>query len=303
MKRLDETGQEPIKPGQDIGLGDTWAREDEMLTSTKKEFVDIRVGMVGAGYVSNFHLEAWAKVPDASVVAICDPNVTNLTQRVDQFDIHSSFPDLNTLLAQAEINVLDIVSPREFHYDHVVRAVEAASENTLAVQCQKPLALTLAEAEKLAQCVPTDLPFMVHENWRFRPEYRTVKKWLEERRIGPLVSCRMDIRTSALYPDAAGNRPAIGRQPFLGRVSRLAVAEVFIHHIDTLRWLIGPLALVDSQTWRTQEEIAGETAAILRFRSDDGIPVTLDGHMAVPGAPNGARDRVGNHWHPRLPIV
>lgn len=259
---------------------------------TMNEFTDIRVGLVGAGFVSDFHLKAWAKVSGARVVAICDPNPAHLAQRADRFGIDGRFADFDDLFAGTDINVLDIASPREFHYAHVTRAVAFAEQKTLAIQCQKPLAPNLAEAEKLAGCVPPHLPFMVHENWRFRPEYRIVKEWLDEERIGPVVSCRMDIRTSALYPDTDGNRPAVGRQPFMARTKRLAVAEVFIHHIDTLRWLAGPLTPTAVHTYRTQKDLPGETAAILDFLSVHGFPVTVDGHMAVPGAPNRASDRL-----------
>ena len=259
---------------------------------TMSEFSDIRVGLVGAGFVSDFHLKAWAKISGARVIAICDPNPAHLAQRADRFGIGGRFADLDDLFAGTDINVLDIASPREFHFEHAIRAVAAAEQNTLAIQCQKPLAPTLAEAEKLAECVPSHLPFMVHENWRFRPEYRKVKIWLDEERIGPVVSCRMDIRTSALYPNASGNRPAVGRQPFMAWTKRLAVAEVFVHHIDTLRWLMGPLTPTEVLTFRTQQILPGETAAVLNFRGVAGFPVTVDGHMAVPGAPNRASDRL-----------
>lgn len=85
--------------------------------------------------------------------------------------------------------------------------------------------------------------------------------------------------------DATGARPAITRQPFFRTLDRLLVAEVLIHHIDTLRFLLGELELVHARLERTHEEIRGEDVASILLKRRDGIPIAITANLAVHGAP------------------
>ena len=85
--------------------------------------------------------------------------------------------------------------------------------------------------------------FMVHENWRFRPHYRRIAGWLREERVGRIRTATMTLLTSGLIVDGSGRAPAIERQPMFATLERLLVMEVVIHHVDTLRFLLGPLTL------------------------------------------------------------
>ncbi|MCP6467958.1 hypothetical protein NL473_28205, partial [Klebsiella pneumoniae] len=81
----------------------------------------------------------------------------------------------------------------------------------------------------------------VHENWRFRPYYREAARWLRDGRIGKVEAAALTLVTSGTVPDAEGRYPALDRQPFMASEKRMLVAEVLIHHLDTLRMLLGPL--------------------------------------------------------------
>ena len=76
---------------------------------------------------------------------------------------------------------------------------------------------------------------------------------------------------------------------------RLAIAEVLIHHIDVLRWLLGPLKLLSARTAHKLAEVEGETLASLFLETAAGAPVTLIGDMAAPGfsAAHGRSSRIG----------
>jgi len=160
------------------------------------------------------------------------------------------------------------------------------------VLCQKPLVPTLDEAERLVAEVG-DARLMVHENWRFRPYYRRLRQWLDEGALGGLRAVRLEFHSSGMLPDASGARPALARQPFFRRLERLLVMEVLIHHIDTLRFLLGELELESARLLRTNDEIVGEDVAILRLRRRaDGMPVDISGNLAVQGAPPIPADRL-----------
>jgi predicted dehydrogenase len=154
------------------------------------------------------------------------------------------------------------------------------------------LAPSFDAGSALAASVGGKIRLMVHENWRFRPWYREVKGWLESEAAGRLLQVDMAMLSSGLLPDAAGRRPILERQPFMAHEKRLMVAEVLIHHIDTLRWLFGPLALKAAVTAHTVPEVAGETVATMLFETKAGVAVVLRGAMDVAGYSERTLDRL-----------
>jgi len=239
----------------------------------------LRIGLVGAGMVSRHHLLGWqAQARRAQVVAIADPSRESRVARVEAFGIERNFPDLRTMLDTVPLDAVDICAPRETH----VELVKLAAERGLPVLCQKPLAPALAEAEALVRAVDGRVKLMVHENWRFRPYYRQARRWIEEGRIGTVRQARMDLLSSGMIADADGARPALVRQPFFAGLDRLLVMEILIHHIDTLRYLLGPLTLAASAIGRSTPALRGEDSAVLMLRSADGTAI-LTGNLAAYG--------------------
>jgi predicted dehydrogenase len=149
----------------------------------------------------------------------------------------------------------------------------------------------LKEAEKLVSDMSGKIRLMVHENWRFRPQYRTIKSWIDEGRLGPLHSCSLTFRGSGFLPDAEGHRFALERQPFMQHEQYLMIREVMIHHLDVVRWLLGPLRLIGARAAKDVADIKGETRAAIFLETKDGLPVFVDGDMAAAGFPPRARDR------------
>jgi D-apiose dehydrogenase len=199
------------------------------------------------------------------------------------------------MLDGAELDALDVCSPRETH----AAMVGLGAARGLAVMCQKPLAPTLAAAEALVAAVGGAVPLMVHENWRFRPYYRRLRAWLEKGRLGTVRQVRLEFLSSGMIPGDDGSRPALVRQPFLAGLERMLVMEILIHHFDTLRFLLGELAVDAARLERTSEATRGEdVAAIALHRVADGVPVFVTGNLAVPGAPplpSDALTIIGSH--------
>jgi predicted dehydrogenase len=247
----------------------------------------LRVAIAGAGFASGPHLAAWARLADAEVVAICDPDRPKAQSRAAEFRIARVFDDAAAMLDAARPAALDIAAPLATH----VPLCELAAARGVHILCQKPLAPTLADAERLAAHVAGRVRLMVHENWRFRPHYRRIRRWLDERLIGDPVSCMMQVRASGLIADERGRVPQLERQPGFGAISRLMIGEVLIHHLDVLRWLLGPLVVVAARTKRLSRTVDGEDVALVLLEGS-GFWVALEGNFSVPGAPPVPIDRV-----------
>ena len=248
----------------------------------------LRIGLAGAGMISHYHLVAWQRDSRAEVIALCDPDLARAQRRAAEFAIPAVYSDLDAMLAEHELDAVDIASPRETH----AALVEAAAARGIDVLCQKPLAPSFAAGEALAGRVAGKARLMVHENWRFRPWYRSLKRWLDSGETGPLLQADMATLSSGLLPDATGRRPILERQPFMAKEERLMIAEVLIHHLDVLRWLFGPLRIVSARTAHTLPDVRGETLAAIFLETAAGAPVTLRGAMDAPGFPAGTGDRL-----------
>ena len=75
---------------------------------------------------------------------------------------------------------------------------------------------------------------MVHENWRFRPWYRELARWLREGRAGTVRQVRMTWFNAGLLPDAEGRLPIFAKQPYMARVPRLIVGDVLMRRLTDL---------------------------------------------------------------------
>lgn len=242
----------------------------------------LRIGLAGAGMVSRHHLIGWrGQAHRARVVAIADPGPEAAARRAEEFNIPRRYPSLADMLASETLDAIDIASPRETHAGLVEQAVALG----IPVLCQKPLAPDLAQAEALVARVAGRARLMVHENWRFRAYYRDLRGWIAAGRIGTPRQALLTLMTSGLLPGPDGQCPALVRQPFMRGLDRMLVAEVLIHHLDTLRFLLGPLELLSARLGRTNPDLRGEDRATLMLAGRDGLGVALLGNMAVPGAP------------------
>ncbi len=249
----------------------------------------VRIGLAGAGWVSEHHLDAWEALKDrAAVVAVADPKREAAEAGAERYGIPAVFDSVEEMLAASDLDALDVAAPREHH----APICRAAAGRGLAILCQKPLAPTLAEARALVADVGDRVPFMVHDNWRFRPHYRLMASWIRAGRVGDVRSVILTTLTSGLLPDGQGALPALVRQPMMIGLERMLLMEVMIHHVDALRFLLGELELRGARLGKTCAELRGEDRATLLLTSAAGAAVSLVGDFMAHGYPPQQMDRL-----------
>src|SRR5712691_10545417 len=243
----------------------------------------LKVALAGAGMISWYHLVGWRNLGErVRVVAVCDPDGARAARRAEEFAIAKVYRDADAMFAAEAIDALDVASPRQAHAGWV----EAAAARGIDVLCQKPMTPTLAESEALVRRVKGKSRLMAHENWRFRPWYRELKRWIAAGELGDVLLARMAMITSGMLPDATGRRPSLERQPFMQHEERLMIAEVLIHHLDVMRFLCGELSVVAARVGRTIADVRGETVAAIFLETTSAAPIEVIGTMAAPGYPS-----------------
>src|SRR5579862_3111662 len=159
----------------------------------------LRVAMIGAGWVTRYHLPAWHELaPVVQIVGIADPSEKAREERAAEFGIGATFADSDIMLDTVRSDAVDICSPRAFHTTHV----RAAAARGIPALCQKPLAPDFAQAEQLVRDVENRIRLMVHENWRFRPYYRYARTQLRQGEVGEVHQARMILESSGMVPDS-----------------------------------------------------------------------------------------------------
>jgi predicted dehydrogenase len=249
----------------------------------------IRVAVAGAGMVTRHHLLGWRKQPQVDVVAICARHVENARRRASEFGVPSAYGEVAEMLEREKPDALDIATPPEVHGE----LVRMAADRGVDVLCQKPMTPSLEESERLVAEVGERVRFMVHENWRFRPQYRQVAVWLAEGKTGPVREFQMTVRSSGLLTRGpSGEVLALERQPFFKTLDRFLVMEVLIHHLDTIRFLVGPVDVTAAALQRVSRDIRGEDVALVSLRSEGGAVGVVAGNFSAAGYPPLPEDRL-----------
>lgn len=239
----------------------------------------LRIAFAGAGAISGFHLRGWSEVDNCEVVAICDPAIEKAKARAQEFNIAKVYADFETMLRETRPHAIDIATPVATH----APLVRIAAGLGVHVSCQKPLTPTVAEAEALIADVGTRVRFMVHEHYRYRPHYLDMKRWIDAGKIGAIVHARMTVRTSGTAQLEGVEPFLLARQPYLYQFKRFAIFEVFIHQLDVMRTLLGPLQVVACEIAQVNKKLAGEDLALITMKGRDGLTAVLDGNTSAPG--------------------
>jgi predicted dehydrogenase len=108
--------------------------------------MSVRVGLIGTGKIALAnHLPGFRLCRDTEVTALCDPNASALEDAARVSGIRATWTDPFAMLREAAVDAVVIATPNRFHCDLAV----AAAQSGRHVLCEKPLALTVAEAEDM----------------------------------------------------------------------------------------------------------------------------------------------------------
>ncbi|QDT08389.1 Gfo/Idh/MocA family protein [Planctomycetes bacterium K23_9] len=224
----------------------------------------LKGAVIGAGYFSHFHFDAWNRIDEVDLVACCDTDTDKVNSVAQQYAVPNAYTDYRSMLDAHEVDFVDIITRPDTHLEIVT---EIASRNT-AMICQKPLAPSVDEVRQLIDIVnDSGVRFMVHENFRFQPWYREVKQLLDGGVIGDQLHT-LTFRNRA--GDGWGDDAYLARQPYFQSMEKFLILEAGIHTIDTFRFLGGEIANAWCVHRKLNPVIAGEDTALGIFQFDGG---------------------------------
>ena len=224
----------------------------------------LRVGLVGAGYISEFHASAVQRVPNARLVGVTDFVTSRAASLAARFNLPNVFPTMEAMINEG-VDVIHVLTPPETHAQLAI----AALKNGCHVLVEKPLAMNAEEVDGIsAAAAAAQKSVCVNHSLLYD---RFVSKALRLVRSGAIgVPLSFDYFRSSEYPPYRGGPLPIhyrnGGYPFLDQgVHALYLAESFLGAIEDVRTYFGtyggdPNLLFDE--WRVAAQCQRGTANI-----------------------------------------
>lgn len=199
----------------------------------------IRVGLIGYMFMGKAHSQAYRNVHrffDMKVVpemkVICGRNEEAVKEAQQKFGWQEYETDWRKLVERDDIDLIDISTPVNVHKDMAVAAAEAGKD----VFCEKPLAMSLEEANQMLKAVEkAKVKHMLGFNYRRVPAVCLAKKLIDEGKIGEIYHFRVQYLQSWI------TNPEF---PLVWRLKKEiagsgAMGDLGTHIIDIARYLIG----------------------------------------------------------------
>ena len=238
----------------------------------------IKVGVVGLGFMGATHLRAYLKNSQAEVVAVCGlnrvplngvlPGVAGNIQKADDVLLGSSvkvYRQIEALLANPEIQLVDICTPTALHPHQTIAALNAGKH----VLCEKPLARTSAAAREILKVAERSPGFLMPAMcMRFWPGWNSLKKVVADNTYGKILGARFS-RLSAM-PSWGGNATYSAESDNGG-----ALYDLHIHDNDFINHLFGRPAGVFSRGTTSKEGMIEHV--VTQYIYPNGLAVHAEG--------------------------
>ncbi len=202
--------------------------------------------MVGAGFMGKAHSIAIAVVPilfgapiEIERKVIVDSDEELVRRAAKQYGFAEYNTDWRNVVERPDIDIVDICTPNDTHAPIAIAAAKAGKH----VMCEKPMAMSVAEAESmLAAAKESGVVTMVSYNYRHTPALQMAKRLIEQGRIGNILTFR------GYYLQDWGADPD---RPLSWRFSKAkagsgTLGDIGTHVIDAARLLIGEVESVNS---------------------------------------------------------
>lgn len=233
---------------------------------------NLRAILVGCGGISRVWLDAIRDIPDLKVVGLVDLNEESAREKAKAYDLLDVLvsTDLSATLERTRPDLVFDCTVPEAH----VSVTLAALERGCHVLGEKPMADTLENARKMiAAARKAGKLYAVTQNYRYHPEVRRLKRFLESGEIGPITTVHSDFYIGAHFGG------------FRDRMKHVLLLDMAIHTFDAARLITGadPVS-VYCQEWNPAGSWYDHGAsAVAIFEMSDGIVYTYRGSWCAEG--------------------
>ena len=212
----------------------------------------LRIGMIGYGFMGRAHSNGYKRVSDffdldytPVLQAVAARDTAKAQVFADRWGYKRVESDWRKLVAADDIDAIDICTPNNLHAEI---AIEAAKHGK-AILCEKPLAMDVAEGERmLAAIEKAGVPNMVWYNYRRIPAVTFAKQIIDSGKLGRIFHYRAEfLQDWTIAADLPQGGAALWRLDAKAAGSGVT-GDLLAHCIDTALWLNGAVTNVTAMT-------------------------------------------------------
>ena len=219
----------------------------------------MKFAILGCGFWAQFQLGGWQELEGVKCVALYNRTKSKADDLARRFNVPSVYDDAEELMKNEDLDFIDIITDVDTH----ARFVELAAKYKKDVICQKPMAPDWETAKRMMQVTrEAGVKYYVHENYRWQPQFRRIKKLIDSGIIGEAFRCRTGFNTAF---------PVFETQPFLAELAHFALTDQGSHQFDVLRYLFGEAESIYCQIQTINPVIKGEDVATSMIRMKNGV--------------------------------
>ena len=238
---------------------------------------EIRMGVLGCGFMGKCHTNAYKKIPYIYSAAnvfprlavLCDKDEAKVRCEAARYGYERYCTDWNELVRDEQVDVVDNCGPDPVHVEPCIAALKHGKH----VICEKPMAVSLADARRMRDAAAAAAgKAMCTFNYRFMPAVRFAKDLIAEGKLGTIYHLRIQ------YLQMPGHDPSLRPDQtwYAGWPHSGGLQGIGSHAIDQCRFLVGEIKAVAAlvRTFNKDRAIpsAGDPAAL----SDEGTAAVLD---------------------------
>ncbi len=257
----------------------------------------LRVALIGYQFMGRVHANAWRQVSrffdcplDPVPAVVCGRDAAAVAQAAPRLGFAEHASSWQEVVARDDIDLVDICTPGDSHERIAVAAAQAGK----AVLCEKPLANSLAAAERMQAAVEAaGVVSMVCHNYRRMPAVALAKRLIEDGRIGRIHHYRGTYLQDWIVDPQA---PRVWRLE-RSKAGSGSLGDIASHSLDLARHLVGEISEVSGllETFvpeRPLEDGSGsgvvdvDDAALALVRFENGAVGSIEGTRFAPGRKN-----------------
>ena len=203
----------------------------------------IGIGLIGTGYMGKCHALAWNGVkavfgdgPRPALIHLAEVSGDIAHKKADEFGFAKATGDWRELIADPEVDVVSVTTPNAFHAEMAIAALEAGKH----VWCEKPMAVALADAERMAATARVSGRVAVlGYNYIQNPLIRQIGAILADGTIGAVNHVRLEMDEDFMAdPDALFYWKSEASSGYC------ALDDFGVHPLSLLQVLFGPVSRV-----------------------------------------------------------
>jgi len=184
--------------------------------------------VIGTGYIADYHVRGILEDERAEIHAVVSRDITKAQKFAAQYEIPAAFDSLDGILDNDAIDAVVICTPNAFHAPYAIQLLSRGKD----VFIDKPLAMNAAEGEEIKKAAEdNDRVIMTGHMWRFDADTEYIKQSIDSGKLGKIFKTR-----GYGIHENWGPSGWFTKKELAGGG---ALADMGVHAIDTVRYLLG----------------------------------------------------------------